>query len=63
MLNIDEVCEMFFDGKVKSKHLTSFDEVTPQGNRITGYLNQKPNKYLGSLVITSVNGEAVNQFV
>ena len=63
MLNVDEVCEMFFDGKVKPKHLTSFDEVTPQGNGITGYLNQKPNKYLGSLVITSVNDEPTMQFV
>lgn len=59
----EDICELFFNGLTKPKFLYEFDEVTPKGNRITGYINQKPNRYLGSMVILSVNGEAVEQFI
>lgn len=63
MTSIDFICENFFEGKLKEKHLRSFHETTPEGNVIDGYISVKPNKYLGSCVITTVNGEETNQFI
>lgn len=63
MVDIDYICENFFEGKVKEKHLRSFHETTPKGNVIDGYISVKPNKYLGSCLITTVNGEETNQFI
>ena len=64
----DMYCEKYFDNKIKPKHLRQFKSKTPEGNIIEGYISRKPNKYLGSLIITHVtlkNGESFNteQFV
>lgn len=59
----EEVCEIYFNGLTKPKFLYEFDEITPNGNHITGYINQKPNRYLGSMIILTVNNEPVEQFI
>lgn len=59
----EDIVELFFEGKVKLKDLKEFDEITPKGNHITGYINQKPNRYLGSMVILTLNNEPVEQFI
>lgn len=61
--NLEEVCEYYFEGLTKPKHLRYFEETTPKGNIIKGYINQKPNRYLGSMLIISVNDEPVEQFI
>ena len=61
--NKEDICELYFNGLTKPKHLRYFDETTPNGNHITGYINQKPNRYLGSMIILTVNDEAVEQFI
>ena len=48
------LCEKYFENKVKPKHLRTFEAKTPQGNMICGYICRKPNKYLGSMVITHI---------
>lgn len=60
-MNIEKVCSYF--GNCKEKHIRKFQEKTPQGNIIEGYICKKPNRYLGSLFITKLNGEAHNQFI
>lgn len=57
-----ETATSYFDD-CKPKYLKKFSEKTPEGNYIEGYICKKSNKYLGSLLITNVNGESVNQFV
>lgn len=59
----EEYCEKYFENKIKPKHLKMFKTTTPQKNEITGFICKKANRYLGSLVITGVNGENVEQFV
>ena len=63
MLDMEYICENYFESKVKPKHLRSFTETTPEGNVIEGYISVKPNKYLGSCLIITVNGEETNQFI
>lgn len=63
MVDLENICETYFDGHVKPKHLRGFNETTPEGNVISGYINVKPNKYLGSCLITKCNGEETNQFI
>ena len=58
-----DICDKYFDNRVKPKHLTFFEETTPEGNIITGYISQKPNRYLGSMVILTVNNEESIQFI
>lgn len=60
-MEIEKVCSYF--GDCKPKHIRKFQEKTPKGNCIEGYICRKPNRYLGSLLITKVNGESTNQFV
>lgn len=60
---MEYICENYFMGKVKPKHLRVFEETTPEGNNIEGYISVKPNKYLGSCLITKCNGEETNQFI
>ena len=60
--SIEDVCHNYFND-LNPKHLTRFEEVTPKGNKITGYINQKPNKYLGSMLIVGLNDEPVEQFI
>ena len=60
--SIEEISEKYFNN-TKTKHLKEFDETTPNGNHITGYINQKPNKHLGSMIILTVNDEAVEQYI
>lgn len=50
-------------GRCKTKYLSYFDEKTPKNNHIKGFICRKPNRYLGSLLITSVNNRDVCQFV
>ena len=50
----EKFCEKYFDNTVKPKHLSEFKAKTPKGNIIEGYLSRKPNKFLGSLVITHI---------
>ena len=63
MVDMENICETYFDGHVKVKHLRGFNETTPEGNKISGYISVKPNKYLGSIIITNCNGEETNQFI
>ena len=58
---IDKVLKSF--GDCKKKDIKEFEELTPQGNRINGYICLKRNRYLGSLVILKINGEDTFQFV
>ena len=53
-----EFCEKFFNDTIKPKHLKNFESRTPGGNLIAGVICQKPNEFLGSLVITYVKTES-----
>lgn len=61
MIEVEEVTKYFND--CKPKYLRRFSEKTPDGNCIKGWICNKPNKYLGSLLIDEVNGEAHEQYV
>ncbi|MBQ6219982.1 MAG: hypothetical protein IJH63_00565 [Methanobrevibacter sp.] len=61
-MELEEICKEYFND-VKPKHMRRFNETTPEGNNITGYICHKPNKYLGSMLIMTVNGEETNQFI
>lgn len=61
MLKMKSV-ESYF-GDVNPRFLSKFNDTTPQGNQIEGYLCRKPNQYMGSLLITHVNGKRAKQFV
>lgn len=50
----EKYCEKYFENTVKPKHLRDFEAKTPNGNIIKGYISRKPNKYLGSLIITHI---------
>lgn len=69
VMDLKMICEKYFydpksfSGQVKSRHLKPFDETTPEGNQIQGYICVKANKYMGSMLITHVNGEETNQFI
>ena len=56
-----QYCIKYFENKIKPKHLKKFETKTPQKNIITGYINKKSNQYLGSLIITQVNGQDVEE--
>lgn len=60
-MDIEKVSEYF--GGCKKKYIRKFEEKTPEGNFIEGYICKKSNRYLGSLVITKLNGEPHEQFV
>ena len=62
ILSKEEACNKYLY-KVKPKHLSDFEAKTPKGNKISGYICKKPNHFLGSLVITSLNGKRHEQFV
>ena len=49
--------------KIGNKYKRDFDVNTPNGNNIKGIIITKRNRFLGSLKITEVNGEKVNQYV
>ena len=60
---LEELSNKFFNG-VSVKHLERFHGViTPMGNVLEGVICRAHNYYLGSLVITKVNGVEVCQFV
>ena len=64
----EKYCRKYFENNVKPKHLRDFEAKTPKGNIITGYICRKPNKHLGSLVITHItekNGKSYDteQFI
>lgn len=61
MIDINKICQSFFKGKVKPKHLSEFVATTPQKNIISGYINHKPNEFLGSMVITHIKTQT-NEF-
>jgi hypothetical protein len=50
----EKFCEKYFENAVKPKHLSEFKAKTPKGNVIEGYLSRKPNRFLGSMIITHV---------
>lgn len=50
-------------GNCDEKYLDKFYEKTPEGNFIEGVICKKPNRYLGSLLITGLNGEPHEQFI
>ena len=50
----EKFCEKYFENNVKPRHLSRFKTKTPKGNIIEGYISRKPNKHLGSLVITHI---------
>ena len=56
------IAEEYFNN-TKPKHLRPFEETTPKGNIITGFINHKPNHQLGSMVVLSVNDEPVEQYI
>ena len=58
---IDKVLKSF--NNCKKRDIREFEEVTPQGNKISGYICLKHNRFLGSLVILKINGEDTFQFV
>ncbi|WP_458453695.1 hypothetical protein [Methanobrevibacter sp.] len=57
-----EFCEKYFENTVKPKHLRNFEATTPNGNVIKGYISRKPNKYLGSLIITHISEKNGNSY-
>lgn len=64
----EKLCEKYFENTVKPKHLREFEAKTPEGNLIKGYLSRKPNKYLGSMIVTHItqkNGKSYDteQFI
>ena len=64
----EKFCEKYFNNTVKPKHLREFEAKTPNGNLIKGYISRKPNRYLGSMIITHItekNGESyqTEQFI
>jgi len=61
MIEVEKAIEYF--GKCKSKHLSRFNEKTPKGNVIKGWICRKPNRYLGSLLIDEVNNVESEQFI
>lgn len=62
MYDLNEISEQYFNN-TKTKHLRKFEELTPKGNKISGYINQQPNFHLGSMIILSVNDEPVKQYI
>ena len=58
----EKFCEKYFENNVKAKHLTEFKAKTPEGNIIEGYMSRKPNKHLGSLVITHITEKNGNSY-
>lgn len=61
MIEVDDAVKYFND--CKPKFLRRFNEETPDGNFIKGWICSKPNRYLGSLLIDEVNCEPHEQFV
>ena len=62
MISKQEICDKYFT-HVNPKHLSQFTAVTPEKHNIEGYIVKKPNFYLGSLLITCVDGKDCEQFV
>ena len=58
----EKFCEKYFENNVKPKHLSRFKTKTPKGNIIEGYISRKPNKHLGSLVITHITEKSGNDY-
>lgn len=58
----EKYCEKYFENTVKPKHLRDFEAKTPNGNIIKGYISRKPNKYLGSLIITHITEKNGNSY-
>lgn len=61
MKNKEEVAEQIFE--TSKKNTQGFTETTPKGNTITGYISRSRGNQLGSLYITTVNGEPTGQYV
>lgn len=61
MLNKEEVAEQIFE--TSKKNTQGFTETTPEGNTITGFISRSRGNQLGSLYITTVNGEPTGQYV
>lgn len=59
--NKKEICQYFFNDLIKPKHLKPFEQTTPEGNIISGFICKKANRYLGSMVITHIKTKS-NEF-
>lgn len=53
MITKEKAAEKYFSD-VKPKHLKVFDVETPEKNKIKGFICKKPNKFLGSMLITEI---------
>ena len=49
----EELAQKYFND-IKPKYLKEFEEITPQGNVIKGFICKKPNRFLGSMCITEI---------
>lgn len=49
----EKIAHKFFKD-IKPKHLKEFEETTPNGNIIKGVICRKPNRFLGSMVLTEI---------
>lgn len=54
MQNLKETFSEKYFGGVKTKHIKFFETETPNKNIIKGFICKKPNRYLGSMVITEM---------
>lgn len=59
---LKELSKRYFNS-VDDQYFDKFDVITPEGNRVEGYICTEPSYYLGSLLITCVNNEPTIQFV
>lgn len=62
MTSKENICKEYFND-CKLKELSKINYMTPQGHRVEAFICRKPNRYLGSLYITSVDGEETGQYV
>lgn len=60
--NKQKYADLYFNG-MNSKELREFKATTPRGHEINGYICNKHNRYLGSLLILTVDGEECEQFI
>lgn len=57
-----EYSDKYFNG-MKPKELSEIQYTTPQGHKVKALISRKPNRYLGSLLILSLDNEPVEQFI
>lgn len=62
-MNKEEVLEKYFHNAIKSKSLRYFEETTPKGNLVRGWICLEPGYFLSSIFLEEavVNGEIIPQ--